>query len=335
MPKAPRQKFKLLYILKLLNEKTCEDHGVTVNEIIQYLDSYDIKAERKSIYEDLNILSLFGVDICRTNTKKVEYFIGNRDFELPELKLLVDAVQSSKFITHKKSTELIRKIENLTNEYDAKKLQRQVVVTNRVKTMNERIYLNIDYVHEAINSKNKISFYYYKWELDKNAVNKVSKVRRNNGERYVVSPWALSWDDENYYLIAFDSDTSKIKHYRLDKMENIKIHTDEKCEGQEQFKKFDIAIYSKQIFGMFGGELVDVKIRFDNSLIGVVVDRFSKNVLITMNDDGTFDMSAKVMLSPMFYSWLFAFSSSAKLLAPESAKQEFLRLIDSTRENYN
>lgn len=334
MPKAPRQKFKLLYILKLLNEKTCEDHGVTVNEIIDYLASYDIKAERKSIYEDLNILSLFGVDICRTNTKKVEYFIGNRDFELPELKLLVDAVQSSKFITPKKSTQLIKKIEGLTNEYDARKLQRQVVVTNRVKTMNERIYLNIDYVHEAINSKKQISFYYNKWEISKDGVQKIVKVRRNNGERYTVSPWTLSWDDENYYLIAFDSNAQKIKHYRLDKMENIKIHSELECEGLEQFKEFDIALYSKQVFGMYGGELTDVKIRFDNSLIGVVVDRFSKNIMISVNDNGTFDLSAKVMLSPTFFAWLFTFSDKVELLSPAKAKEEFVTYLDKTREKY-
>lgn len=335
MAKNPKQKQKLLYVLKCLSDKTDETHGVTVADIIAYLDSYGISAERKSIYDDLKTLQDFGVDICSTKSKTVEYYIASRDFELSELKLLVDAVQSSKFITHKKSTELIKKLEGLASVHDAKKLQRQVVVTNRVKTMNEKIYYNIDSLHEAINSGNKISFYYYKWEITDNNANKVTKVRRNNGEKYIVSPWALSWDDENYYLIAYDSDADKIKHYRVDKMESVEVLAKEKRDGKQLFSKFDMAVYSKQIFGMFGGELTDIKVRFDNSLISVVVDRFSKNVFISLNPDGTFDMSTKVMLSPTFYGWLFGLGGKAQIVSPHSAKDEFLRYIDDVKNVYN
>lgn len=334
MAKNPKQKQKLLYILKYLMEKTDEQHGVTVQDIIAYLDLHSISAERKSIYDDIKTLIDFNIDICSTKSKTVQYYIASRDFELYELKLLVDAVQSSKFITHKKSNELIKKLENLASESDAKKLQRQVVVTNRVKTMNEKVKYNIDEVHEAINSGFKISFYYYQWEVTSDTSNKIVKKRRNNGEKYEISPWALSWDDENYYLIGYDKKSEKIKHYRIDKMESVQMLKGQKRDGKELFSKFDMAVYSKQVFGMYGGQLTDIKIRFDNSLIGVVVDRFSKNVFISLNDDNTFDLSTKVMLSPTFFGWLFSFKDKAKIISPKSAKDEFLGYIEDITESY-
>ncbi len=334
MAKNPKQKQKLLYVLKYFMENTDENHGVTVADIIAYLDSFSISAERKSIYDDIKTLIDFGVDICSTKTKTVQYYVASRDFEMYELKLLVDAVQSSKFISHKKSNELIKKLENLTSEFEAKKLQRQVVVSNRVKTLNEKVKYNIDSIHEAINEGNKISFYYFQWEISGDNAQKIVKKRRNNGERYVVSPWALSWDDENYYLIAYDSNAQMIKHYRVDKMESVQVLKNEKRDGQSAFSKIDMAAYSKQVFTMFGGELTDVKIRFDNSLCGVVVDRFSKNVFVSLNDDGTFDLSTKVMLSPTFYGWLFSFKDKAKLISPKVAKDEFLSFINDIMKNY-
>lgn len=334
MAKNPKQKQKLLYVLKYFMENTDENHGVTVADIIAYLDSFSISAERKSIYDDIKTLIDFGVDICSTKTKTVQYYVASRDFEMYELKLLVDAVQSSKFISHKKSNELIKKLENLTSEFEAKKLQRQVVVSNRVKTLNEKVKYNIDSIHEAINEGNKISFYYFQWEISGDNSQKIIKKRRNDGEHYVVSPWALSWDDENYYLIAYDSKARMIKHYRVDKMESVQILKNEKRDGKSAFSKIDMAAYSKQVFTMFGGELTDVKIRFDNSLCGVVVDRFSKNVFVSLNDDGTFDLSTKVVLSPTFYGWLFSFKDKAKLISPQSAKDEFVSFINDIIKNY-
>lgn len=334
MAKNPKQKQKLLYILRYLYNKTDENHGVTVNDIIEYLDSFDIKAERKSIYDDLKTLQDFGIDICSAKSKSVEYYIASREFELYELKMLVDAVQSSKFITHKKSNELIKKLEGLSSEHNAKKLQRQVVVSNRVKTMNEKVKYNIDNVHEAINLGVKISFYYYQFEVSSDASQKIVKKRRNNGEKYVVSPWAMSWDDENYYLIGYDSTADKIKHYRIDKMESVELLINEKRDGRKLFSKFDMASYSKQVFTMYGGELVDIKLRFDNSLISVVVDKFSKNVFITVNDDGTFDVCTKVMLSPTFYGWLFSFKDKVQIISPNKAKDEFVSYLTDTVSMY-
>ena len=334
MAKNPKQKQKLLYILRYLYNKTDENHGVTVNDIIEYLDSFDIKAERKSIYDDLKTLQDFGIDICSAKSKSVEYYIASREFELYELKMLVDAVQSSKFITHKKSNELIKKLEGLSNAHNAKKLQRQVVVSHRVKTMNEKVKYNIDNVHEAINLGVKISFYYYQFEVSSDASQKIVKKRRNNGEKYVVSPWAMSWDDENYYLIGYDSTADKIKHYRIDKMESVELLINEKRDGRKLFSKFDMASYSKQVFTMYGGELVDIKLRFDNSLISVVVDKFSKNVFITVNEDGTFDVCTKVMLSPTFYGWLFSFKDKVQIISPKKAKDEFVSYLTDTVSMY-
>lgn len=334
MPKNSKQKQKLLYILKLLYEKSDQDHGVTMSQILEYLEENEIKAERKSIYDDIKTLKDFGVDIISTKSKTVRYFIAGRSFELYELKLLVDAVQSSKFITHKKTNELIKKLEGLSSEHDASKLQRQVFVANRIKAMNEKTHFNIDSVHEAINSGNKISFFYYQWEVTDNISQKIVKKRRNDGNRYVVSPWALCWDDENYYLIAFDSNAQKIKHYRIDKMESVEILHKEKRDGKKYFDKFDTAVYSKQVFGMYGGNLVDIKIRFDKSLIGVVVDKFSKNVFITVNGDNTFDMNTKVTLSPNFYGFLFGLKDKAKIISPKSAREEFLQYIEDIRNSY-
>lgn len=334
MPKNSKQKQKLLYILKLLYEKSDQDHGVTVSQMIDYLAENEIKAERKSIYDDIKTLKDFGVDIISTKSKTVRYFIAGRSFELYELKLLVDAVQSSKFITHKKTNELIAKLEGLSSEHDAKKLDRQVFVANRIKAMNEKTHFNIDNVHEAINLSRKISFYYYQWEVTSDLSQKIIKKRRNNGERYVVSPWALCWDDENYYLIAYDSKSEKIKHYRIDKMDSVEILHNEKRDGRKMFSKFDTAVYSKQLFGMYGGNLVDIKVRFDKSLIGVVVDKFSKNIFISVNDDGTFDMTTKVMLSPNFYGFIFGLKDKAEILSPKIAREEFIQYIEDVKNKY-
>ena len=280
MAKNPRQKQKLLYIQKILLEKTDENHGLSVNEIISELEAYGITAERKSIYDDLRILETFGLDICSEKSKTVKYYIGSRDFQISELKLLVDAIQSSKFITEKKSLELIKKVEALSSENEAKQLQNQVVVSNRVKTANETIYYNVDRLHDAISRNRAVEFFYNRWKLNLGSTEKLTFERRRNGEKYLVSPWALCWDDENYYLIGFDEKYEQIRHYRVDKMEKIEL-TDKKRSGTEQFSNIDLAKYSQATFGMFAGESVKVTLSVDNSLVGVIADRFGKNIFIT------------------------------------------------------
>ena len=334
MPKNPKQKQKLLYIMKFFMEKTDDDYGVTVADIIEYLDSYEIVAERKSIYNDIECLRDFGMDIVKTKVGKISLFsLVSREFTLEEIKLLIDAVQSSKFITLKKSRDLIRKIETLTSENQAKELHRQVIVANRVKNSNEDIYRNIDSINRAINNKRKISFYYTQWVVSRTGAKKVVRVRRHDGKRYLLTPKALTWDDENYYLIAYDKEAEKLKHFRVDKMEDIAVE-ETRADSTKAVDKFDLAVYTKQVFGMYGGETVSVKLRFDDSLIGVVVDRFSDRVFIQPHGDGTFTMSAEVMLSPQFFGWLFSFGDKVQITSPKSAKQEFNAYLDSVKAQY-
>ncbi len=316
------QKQKLLYLQKIMLEKTDENHGLTINEIKDELESYGIKAERKSLYDDIEILQSFGLDICTVRTNTVKYYIGNRDFQIPELKLLVDAIQSSKFITRKKSLELIEKLGHLVSENDGSQLRREVYVTNRVKTVNEHIYYNVDKIHNAISENKKISFQYFKWELDTTNGNKIVKTARKNGEAYRVSPWALCWDDENYYLIAYDSEAEIIKHYRVDKMERIRLLKDER-DGSELYKDFNPARYAKSVFSMFGGEECEVKLLVDNNFIGVIVDRFGSDLFIVKHDEHSFTVNVNVMLSPQFYAWVFGLGGGVRILAPERAILEF------------
>lgn len=322
MARSSRQKEKLLYLQKIMLEKTDENHALTVNEIRELLAGYGIQTERKALYDDLQILETFGLDICRTRTSTVRYFVGSRDFEIPELKLLVDAIQSSKFITHSKSLRLIKKLEGLVSENEGKELQREVYVTNRVKTFNEQIYYNVDEIHNAIAQNKKISFTYMRYEVNFGERQKIVKRPRRDGFPYTVSPWALCWDDENYYLVAYDSGAEIIKHYRVDKMEQIHI-IDAERDGSEKFKKFNLAHYAKSVFSMFGGEECEVKLSVANDLIGVIVDRFGTDIYIVRETDETFLVTVRVMLSPQFYAWLFGFGLKVKIMSPKKAIDEF------------
>lgn len=322
MAKKPNQKLKLLYLMKILLERTDEEHTLTVTEMIAALEEFGIKAERKSIYDDIEALQMYGLDLCSRKSRTTSYYVASRDFELPELKLLVDAVQSSKFITHKKSNELIKKVEGLTSSHQARLLQRQVFVANRVKTMNESIYYNIDKIHAAISAGRKISYLYFEWTVDFSAREKLRKQNRKGGARYAISPWALTWDDENYYMIGFDAEANKIKHYRVDKMSDIRL-TSEERDGQEHFERFDMAVYARKVFSMYGGVEETVRLRFANFLAGVVVDRFGRDVFLTPDDGDHFIITIKAEVSPQFLSWVFAFGPDVKILSPQSVIDRF------------
>ena len=326
MARSSMQKQKLLYLQKIMLEKTDENHGLTINEIKDELDGYGIKAERKSLYDDIEILQNFGLDICTIRTNTVRYYIGNRDFQIPELKLLVDAIQSSKFITRKKSLELIDKLGHLVSENEGTQLRREVYVTNRVKTVNEHIYYNVDKLHNAISENKKIGFQYFKWDLDYSNGTKIVKTARKGGAAYKVSPWALCWDDENYYLVAYDSEAEMIKHYRVDKMERIRLLKEER-DGSDKYKDFNPARYAKSVFSMFGGEECEVKLLVDNDFIGVIVDRFGSDIYVVRHDEHSFTVNVHVMLSPQFYAWLFGLSGKVKILSPEKAIIEFKNKI--------
>lgn len=327
MAKSAMQKSKILYLMKIFYERTDEEHGLTVGELIDELDAIGISAERKAIYDDIETLRAFGLDIEMRKEKNFRYHLVSRFLELPELKLLVDSVQSSKFISHKKSMELIQKLEGFTSRHQARKLSRQVYVSNRVKTMNESIYYTVDFIHEAISSNAKISFQYFDWNVDK------EKVLRHSGRIYVVSPWALTRDDENYYLIAFDSEASIIKHYRVDKMININI-LDDRRDGAEHFDGFDLALYTKKTFGMYHGEETLVTLRCKNSMSGVIIDRFGSDVTFFKRENESFDVNVKVALSPVFLSWLTIFGGDIEVISPESVRDEVVKRAKDILERY-
>ena len=328
MAKSSNQKLKLLCLMKIMLEKTDEDHGLTTAQIIESLAAYDVSAERKSVYDDIEALRCFGVDIIQTrNGRNTDYRVVSRDFEMPELKLLVDAVQSSKFITRKKSDELIKKIESFASVHEARQLHRQVFVANRIKTMNESIYLTVDKIHSAITLNRKICFQYFEWSPKK------EKILRHDGAVYCVSPWALTWDDENYYLIAFDGASGKIKHYRVDKMLNISVAEAER-EGREFFDDFDMAVYSKKTFGMFGGREETVHLRCKNKMANIIVDRFGTDTIMTVTDSEHFEITVRVAVSPVFFTWLMNFGSDIKIISPQSVIEDFKALAKECLEQY-
>ena len=329
MARSSYQKLKPLYIMNYLLQNTDADHPVTVSQIIGYLDSQGISAERKSIYSDIEALQYFGLDIVQAGSgRSCGYYVDHRNFELPELKLLVDSVQSSKFITHKKTASLIRKIETLASIHEAQLLNRQVFVKNRIKTMNESIYYNVDEIHNGISRNKKIRFLYFEYNVQK------ERQYRRNGEYYVVSPFALTWDDENYYMVAYDSAAAMIKHYRVDKMEKISVLEEEDRDGQEAYQALDMAIYARKTFGMFTGQEECVVLRFENHLVGAVLDRLGRDVFIVPDGPDHFTVRTDVVVSPQFFAWVSGFGSSAQIIGPQDVVAKMREHIRSVAALY-
>ena len=316
MAKSAGQKLKLLYIIKLLTENTDENHPASTTDIIAYLDANGIHSERKSIYDDIEKLCEFGYDIVQVRSRLGGgYYMASREFELAELKLLVDAVQSSRFITSRKSRSLIKKLELLAGKQDAGKLQRQVYVAGRIKTENESIYYNVDNIHRAIQENRQISFQYLDWNLNKELVPRVGGKRK-------VSPWALIWREENYYLAAYDGVDGIMKHYRVDKMGHVDVLKDER-EGLEQFEMVDPAVYTNLTFGMFSGDEETVTLQFPNRLIGVVLDRFGREADIRPMTDRVFRIRVRVAVSGQFFGWLAGIGREAVIVSPAAVKEQY------------
>ena len=321
MPKSTNQKQKILYIMNWLLSETDENKGLSMTSLIAKLDGVGISAERKSIYDDLNALKEYGLDILLHKGKTTEYYIGNRDFELPELKLLVDAVQSSKFITQNKSAKLISKLETLTSRNQAKILQRQVYVTNRVKTQNESIYYNVDALHLAITNGKKASFQYFDYDVDK------ERVYRKGGERYLVNPLGLSWDDENYYLITYSDKYGGFAHYRVDRMMQIKVEDEARVNNKET-KEFNIADYCKKVFGMFGGDDVRATLTLENSLVNAMIDRFGKDVAMYRLDDDHVRVIVNVKSAVTFFGWVAQFGEKIRIDSPDDLRCEYVAYLN-------
>ena len=308
--KGDHQKLKMLYLVKIFSEETDDQHGLTMAQIIEKLSAYGVNADRKTLYLDLEELRVFGLDIIsEKDGRNCYYHIGNREFELAELKLLVDSVQASKFMTDKKSKSLIKKLEGLVSVHEAKLLHRQVFTSGRVKTMNESIYNNVDKLHAAINDDRQIRFKYYQWNVKK------EQVARRDGAFYYVSPWLLMWDNENYYLVAYDANEKMIRHYRVDKMKSIEP-VDEKRLGRESFKRLDLTGYGKSLFGMHSGEEMKVTIEAPNELVGILIDRFGKDIYIFPTDAAHFRTTVNVAVSKPFLGWIMSLGGDVRVTSP-------------------
>lgn len=328
MAKGINQKLKLLYIAKILEEKTDEEHPMSTKQLIDELAARDISAERKSIYDDISQLIDFGYDINIIKSRSNGgYYIGERHFELSELKLLVDSVQASRFITLKKSRDLISKLEKMTSIHEEASLKRNVYVQNRIKTDNESIYYVVNDIYNAMQTNKQIGFLYMEWDLNKN------KVPRHNGERYVISPFALTIKEENYYLIAYDSVASKIKHYRVDKIKDIEL-IDRSREGAEMFDKFDVATYTNMSFGMFGGTDEVVTLEFPTGFIGVIIDRFGTDIDIRKLDDSKASARVKVTVSNQFYGWISSIGNDVTISAPSNVVSGYKTFLEDLLSKY-
>lgn len=325
MAKCENQKLKLLLLKDYLEQHTDEEHPASMAELLEHLAAHGISAERKSIYADLQALEDYGMDLIRTGGKNAGYYLGSRVFELPEVSLLVDAVQSSKFLSEKKSMELIKKLETLASRPQAQSLRRQVAVSGRVKTMNESIYYNVDKLHDAINHNSQITFRYFEWGIDGE--------KHFRGDVRTATPVLLCWDSENYYLVAH-TETHGVTHFRVDKMASINETGAARTVTKETLG-IDPADYSKQVFSMFNGEKVAVRLRFHNSLAGVVIDRFGRDIMMIPDGNEHFCLTTEVRLSPMFLSWLTSFGDRVKILSPDSVIEAYKKLCLASLAQYD
>lgn len=313
--------------MKLLQEKTDREHPVSVKDIIQTMEAYGISVERKTVYDDIETLRTFGMKIGSRRGKPAGFYLEERTFELPELKFLMDAVQSSKFITEKQSAALVRKLEDLASVHEAKKLKSQVFLMPGIKTLNEEIYTNIETIYDAISANRQISFRYYQWTLSREL-----KPKRG-GERYRVSPGKLLWNNDNYYLMGLDESSGIVKHYRVDKMMDVAVE-EEKRSGESVFRDFDMGRFSAETFGMFDGKETILKIRFSNELVGVVLDRFGKKAVLQRSDDTHFFLQTHIRVSGQFFGWLTGLGPGAEIVSPEKVRKEYKSFLTKILKTY-
>ncbi len=324
MAKSANQKRKLLLLAKLLLERSDEDHPISRQDMQQELERWGVSAERKSIYDDMEQLKELGLDVQARRGRSGGWYIGARDFELAELKLLVDAVQSSRFLTKRKSDALIRKLEGLTSVHQARQLQRQVYVDRRVKTMNESIFYNVDKLQGAIAQNRVVTFRYFEYNARR------ERVFRREGARYKLTPYGLIWDSENYYLAGWDELRREVRHYRVDKMADISV-TSMKGHPQEGWTAEG---YARKHFGMFAGTPCQLRLRCEDRLAGVVIDRFGLEAALIPDGEGYFTVSVDLVVSPPLWGWLFGLGPGVEVLSPGWAVEEFAARLEQAAAMY-
>ena len=319
---------KRIFALKSILERETDDtHGITMERILQILkNEYGIEAERKSIYDDLYVLRDSEIlEVSPPQGKNREYFVTDRTFELPEIKMIIDSIQSSKFLSEKRSRELIQKMETLCSRHESQLLTREVVLANRVKSTNRQIYINIDHLHSAISHNSMITFRYFAYDMNKD------KAYMKKGENYTASPWKMVYVDENYYLLAYES--GRFKHFRVDKMENV-TELNMPREGGDASGNLDMSDYNKHIFGMYGGEVVPVTMVFLFKMMGAVMDKFGHDIMIMKEDEKHFRITVPVAVSQQFFGWVFGFGKMARIVAPESVKQKMKTMLTEIAQKY-
>ncbi len=327
MPRVFNQKIKILYLMRIFLEQTDEEHPMSVKELIAYLNSLGISAERKTVYDDIETLRNFGMDILNRREHPAGFYLASREFELPELRLLVDAVQSSRCITNGKSRQLIRKLESLASVYESRQLRRQGFAENRIRTINENVYYSIDMIQRALTEDRQISFQYCEWTVEK-------KLRpENEGERYSVSPWGLVWQNEEYYLITYDEKCGRVKQYQVDKLQQIRIEKEVR-RGREFFENYDIGELTSRTFGMFGGREVTICLEAHNRLVGVVLDRFGRDIMIHRKDPEHFKTLVRVNISDQFFGWIASLGLDAVIASPDDVRDRYREFLEKSLSNY-
>lgn len=325
MPRSFDQKLKIFYIRDYLQTHSHAHHPISASELIEMLDrDHQIKCERKTVYSDVKALQEYGMDIVALPGKDGGYYVASRNFELPELKLLIDVVGSSRYLTEQESRKLIEKLCNECSIHDAQLMRRTVKVAGRVKSMNESIYNNFSYIHEAIDQNRQISFRYFSWGMDG------QRVYRD--KTYHASPYGICHDNDNCYLVSWTEDHG-ITHYRVDRMSHLRVSKEPRVPCPELTGKA-FNEYANRTFQMYAGETVKVKLRFHKSLVNVVIDRFGRDTMMIPDGEDWFTVTVAVAISPMFLSWVIGFGSKARILWPERAAKACRDLCRQALEQY-
>lgn len=337
-PREP-QKLKLLYLARMFFQLTDEEHGLTTSQIIGHLDECGIRAERKAIYRDIDALRSFGLDIEALSRKPTEYALVKRTFSKSELLLLADAVQCSRFVTKSQSARLTRSLKTLASKHDATSLSKYVHVDGRIKTVNESVFHNVDIIQDALRTRRKIAFHYFKYDIE------VREALQHAGDLYTETPVALIYSNDSYYLVAYNDKHAGLVHYRVDRMRSL-MRTDEKATSNDVTRSFDVADYLGSSFGMYRGTRRPATFLVHESAMSGMVDRFGKDIAATRAPDveqsteGTRDegkwarVRATVMESPAFYAWLAQFGTRVRIEKPRELAQGYQHHLESILEAY-
>lgn len=320
------EKSKLLYILKYLWLQTDDEHPAATADIVAGVFEYGVTVNRHSIPAIVAQLQEFGIDVIDTKGSPNRYFIGERNLELPEVKLLIDAVQSSRFISAKKSDELVDKLNMMVSFHQAEGLNRHLYVEGRVKADNKSLYYTVDRIHEAINNGTKIKFQYIEYTASK------KKVHKHNGYVYVFSPYAVLWHNDCYYVLGYSEKHKAITKFRvdrIDKTESTELQSVKKPKG------FDPVVYLKNIFSMYDGEMQNIRLKCNKDMMKVIIDRFGKDVSTVPCEDGCFMADVKISVSPTFFGWLFGFGNKICIISPQNIIDDYTAAAKKILDTYN